>query len=138
VGGEREFGSGKFVRMRGVDGRVLAASGTVPDALAEEAVPAVAATRYATIGRGRGAYRIIWYAAPGIGWSEIGICVGRELRTLRRVQLAIGGLAAFLLGTHAPLPRAISTSATAATHHATARPPARGTGPGSRPPAPAP
>src|SRR5439155_21516731 len=113
VAGEREFGSGKFVRMRGVDGRVLAASGTVPDALAEEVVPAVAATRYATIGQGRGAYRIIWYAAPGIGWSEIGIRVGRELRTLRRVQLAIAASAAVLLGTLAFLAWAITARATA-------------------------
>src|SRR5262249_55194788 len=33
VGSERDFGGGKFVRMRGVDGRVLAASGEIPSAL---------------------------------------------------------------------------------------------------------
>ncbi|TMB15185.1 MAG: HAMP domain-containing histidine kinase, partial [Deltaproteobacteria bacterium] len=113
VGGEREFGGGKFVRMRGMDGRVLAATGTIPDALAGEAVPAVGGTRYATIGQGRGAYRIVWYAAPGVGWSEIGIRVGRELRTLRRVQMAIAASAALLLGALAFLAWAMTTRATA-------------------------
>src|SRR5437870_3786422 len=102
-----------FVRMWAADGRVLAASGTIPPALARQAAPAVPATRYATIGVGRAAYRIIWYAAPGIGWSEIGIRVGRELRTLRRVQLAIGASAGLLLGTLACLAWAITTRATA-------------------------
>src|SRR2546426_482041 len=96
VAAERLFGDGKFVRMWAADGRVLAASGTIPPALARQAAPAVPATRYATIGVGRAAYRIIWYAAPGIGWSEIGIRVGRELRTLRRGQPAIRASAALL------------------------------------------
>ena len=116
VAAERAFGDGKFVRMWAADGRVLAASGTIPPALARQAAPAVPATRYATIGVGRAAYRIIWYAAPGIGWSEIGIRVGRELRTLRRVRLAIGASAALLLGTLAFLAWAITTRATAEIH----------------------
>ena len=113
VGSERDFGGRKFVRMRGVDGRVLAASGAVPPALAGEGVPAVTGTQYTTIGEGRAAYRIIWYAAPGIGWSEIGFRVGRELRTLRRVQLAIAASAVVLLGTLAFLAWAMTTRATA-------------------------
>jgi len=117
VADERGFGAwkcdGKFVRMRAVDGRVLAASGTIPAALAEEAAPAVRATRYATIGQGRTAYRIVWYAAPGVGWSEIGVRVGRELRTVRRARLAIGASAALLLGALAFLAWAMTTRATA-------------------------
>src|SRR5207248_11503152 len=89
---------------------------TSPPEPARRAAPAVPATQYATIGVGRAAYRIIWYAAPGIGWSEIGIRVGRELRTLRRVQLAIGASAALLLGTLAFLAWAITTRATAEIH----------------------
>jgi len=117
VAEEEVFGEGKsdgkFVRMRAVDGRELAASGVIPAALAEEATPAARATRYATIGRGRTAYRIIWYEAPGIGWSEIGVRVGRELRTVRRARLAIGASAALLIGTLAFLAWAMTTRATA-------------------------
>ena len=78
VAAERGFGDGKFIRMWAADGHVLAASGTIPSALAREAVPAVPVTQYATVGQGRAAYRIIWYAAPGIGWSEIGRASCRE------------------------------------------------------------
>jgi len=113
VAAERGFGDGKFVRMWAADGRVLAASGTIPPALAGQVPPAAPATRYATLGEGRAAYRIIWYAAPGIGWSEIGVRVGREVRTLRRVQVAIGASAGLLLGTLAFLAWAITTRATA-------------------------
>ena len=112
-GSQLDFGGGKFVRVRAADGRLLAASGTIPSALAEQEVPVVPTTHYATIGRGRTAYRIIWYAAPGVGWSEIGVRVGRELRTLRRVQLAIAASAALLLGTLAFLAWAMTTRATA-------------------------
>jgi len=99
--------------MRGADGHVLAASGAMPSALAEQEVPALPTTHYATIGQGRSAYRIIWYAAPGVGWSEIGVRVGREQRTLYRVQLAVGASAALLLGTLALLAWVMTTRATA-------------------------
>ena len=111
--GRRDFGGGKFVRVRAADGRVLAASGAIPPALARQEVSAAPATRHATIGQGRTAYRVVWYAASGVGWSEIGVRVGRELRMLHRVQLAIAASAAFLLGTLAFLAWAMTTRATA-------------------------
>src|SRR5262249_34966517 len=111
--GASDFGAGKFVRMRAPDGRLLAASGTFPRGLADETVPSVRATQDATIGQGRGADRIIRYPVPGVGWSESGVHVGRELRALRRVQIALAGSAALLIATLAILAWVITTGATA-------------------------
>ncbi len=112
-GGTIDLGAGKFVRMRAPDGRLLAASGTVPRGLADETVPSVRATQYATIGQGRAAYRVIRYPVPGVGWCEIGVRVGRELRTLRRVRIAIAVSAALLIAALAVLAWVITTGATA-------------------------
>ncbi len=109
---EPDLGTGKFIRVRDTDGRVLAQSGAIPRPIAALAVPRVPATRGATIGREKSAYRVIWYAAPDGAWTEIGVRVGGHLRTLRDARLAIAATTTLLLATLAFLAWTITTRAT--------------------------
>jgi signal transduction histidine kinase len=113
IGTETDFGPGKFIRVTAMDGGSLAASGTVPPAIAALAPPRMPETRRTTVGREKGAYRVIWYPMPGGGWVEIGVRVRGHVRTLQRARLAIAGTAVLLLVTLALLAWAITTRGTA-------------------------
>src|SRR5262249_8430252 len=99
----------------GPGGATGQAGGTAPDGrpAAPPAPPSVAITQHATVGRGRHAYRVVWYAADGGGWSEVAVRVGAQVRLLWRARMAIVGGATVLLATFAFLAWAITTRVTA-------------------------
>src|SRR5262249_37977507 len=69
VASEPEPGPGKLIRVTSADGETLAEAGDMPAEVAALAPPSVAITQHATVGRGRHAYRVVWYAADGGGGS---------------------------------------------------------------------
>jgi len=113
IGNEPEPGPDKFIRVTAGDGHTLAESGSVPPAVAAVAAPSERATRYDTVGQGRGAHRLVWYPGPEGGWTLIGVRAGRYQQSLRRAYLRIAAAAALLLVALALLAWAITTRATA-------------------------
>jgi len=111
--GDHELGAGKFIRVTAPDGHTLAESGTMPLAVAALARAGVPAPPAATIAAEKGPYRVVWYAAADGSWAEIGVRVGRHVRTLERARLAIAGAAAVLLAALMLLAWEIPTHATA-------------------------
>jgi len=113
VASETEPGPGKLIRVTSAQGETLAEAGDMPAEVAALAPPSVAITQHATVGRGRQAYRVVWYPAAGGGWSEVAVRVNAEVRLLWRARMAIVGGATVLLATFAFLAWAITTRVTA-------------------------
>jgi len=113
IGSETDApGPGKVIRVTAPGGETRAEAGRMPAPLSNLAPPPVPITQHATIGRGAEAYRVVWYAADGGGWSEVAVHVGARVRMLRRARLAIVGGATVLLATLAILAWAMTTRAT--------------------------
>ena len=112
VGGETDLGGEKFIRVLAADGRTLAASGVIPDAVGVLAPPARPGRRPVTVGRRHAVYRVVWSTAADGGWSEIGVRATSQLRTIWRARLAIAVGAALLLAALVALAWAIASRAT--------------------------
>jgi signal transduction histidine kinase len=112
IGSEIEPGPGKVIRVTAPGGAILAEAGRMPTSLATLAAPSAPITRHETIGRGAHAYRVVWYAADGGGWSEVAVRAGAQVQMLWRARVAIVAGAALLLVTFAILAWAMTTRAT--------------------------
>lgn len=112
VGSERDVGE-KFIRVTAAGGRVLAESGKVPAAVASLPPPATGGAPGTTIGGPGDRYRVVWFALPDGGWTEVGVAVDAQVQTLRRARLAIGATAVGLLALFALLAWKVTTRATA-------------------------
>jgi signal transduction histidine kinase len=112
IGNEKDLGPGKFVRVIGGDGNELARSGAIPEAIGAIRPPGGRATRYTSVEWRGNPYRVVWYPIGADAWSEVGVRVDPQTRSLRRARLAIGASAAGLLAALAGLCWAITTRAT--------------------------
>jgi signal transduction histidine kinase len=110
IASETEHGGGKFIRVFGADGRIVARGGSVPHGLAITAP--VAGTRSALVSAAGGVRRVVWYPAPDGGWTEIGIGVHGQLRMLRRATLTIAAAALAMLASLVALASVITRRAT--------------------------
>jgi hypothetical protein len=108
IASETELGGGKFIRVFAADGQVVAQGGKVPHDLPTRRPGARAALVFA----GRTLKRVVWYPTPDGGWTEIGLAVRGQLRTLRRATVLIAAAAIVMLATLIALAALITTRAT--------------------------
>ena len=112
IGREPAPGPGKFIRVVASDGSLIAhwRKDACPGTALGVPRPSEMLSR--TVERGDRTYRVVRYGAPHGGWVEVGVRAERQVTTLRRARLGIGGSAAALLAALALLAWTITTRAT--------------------------
>ena len=112
VGSERDLGARKFVRVTDPYGQVLAQSGGIPAEVVAAPPPSMPKTKFRTLWQGLDPYRLVWSPAPGGGWSEVGVRVSKQVRTLHRIRFATAVAAGAVLTMLGALAWTITTRAT--------------------------
>jgi signal transduction histidine kinase len=109
---ENHHGPGKFVRVLGADGSLIAEAGAVPKAV--ETAPAPSAKRAETIiFRGAMPMRVLDYPVHGGCGGVVGVGVRRHMALLGRARLGIAASAVVLLATLGAVAWLVTARATA-------------------------
>jgi signal transduction histidine kinase len=96
IASETDLGPGKFVRLTGAGGGVVASSGSVPPRLRQRRVLATSPS-VGTAGEDDAMFRVAWAPTRGGGTVAVGIHASRDVRLIQRTRWAVGLLAAVLL-----------------------------------------
>jgi signal transduction histidine kinase len=110
---EKDIGHHKFLRITDSSGRILGEAGVAPSSAAQLAPPTERHVGYTSFRSQDKPYRIVWCPVAGGGWSQEGVQVMAQVRSLRRAYSAIALAAVVLLALLAFLAWTISTRATA-------------------------
>ena len=112
IAAENHHGAGKFVRVLGADGSLIAEAGPVPKTF--ETVPVGPTSHADTIVLRRGApMRVLHYPVQSGCGGVVGVNVRRHMATLGRARLGIGASALALLATLGGLAWLVTARATA-------------------------